>query len=228
MKKEVIDILTRPFDKNLIKHRRANDGTQLVYVEINHYIGRLDEAFQHDWSYELTRREIVGEQVIVEVRLTAAGLVKTGLDGVTITRENGAAVSIADDAKRAEAGALRRACRLFGIGEHLYVVAAEDDGGISSPPSRNDNGQTASNTHTLPFGDRAHAPRERLTSAQLSAVRAITKKQGLDPSAFRQSIKTKYGVELEYLTKRQASEVISTLDSNRANNGNGSHHAWAG
>jgi len=46
----------------------------------------------------------------------------------------------------------------------------------------------------------------------------------------RRQIKKDYGVEVEYLTKRQASEVITDLDSNKPSNGNGTNgkHAWAG
>lgn len=229
MKKEIIDILKRPFPKDLIKHRRGSDGAQLAYVEVNHYIDRLDEAFQHDWSYELTKRETIGEQVIVEIRLTAGGLTKTGLEGVAISRHNGAAVSVADDAKMAEAGALRRACRLFGIGSELYATAPYDDGGvISGRPAVNDNGQPEHGSHTLPFGERAHAPRERLTAAQLHGIKERVKAHGLDVAAFRKKIKATFGIELEYLNKRQASEVIVGLDGKKPGNGTSGPQAWAG
>jgi hypothetical protein len=44
------------------------------------------------------------------------------------------------------------------------------------------------------------------------------------------SIRLCSGVEVEYLTKRQASEVITDLDGNKPSNGNGTNgkHAWAG
>lgn len=230
MNEKIIAILKRPFGQDLIKHRRANDGTQLAYVEISHYLDRLDEAFGHDWSYELTRREILAEEIIVEVKLTAAGLVKTGLDGVGITRHNGVMVSAADDAKMAEAGALRRACRLFGIGAELYAAIPDDDddGLISGPPAGNDNGQPASGTHTLPFGAQAHTPRERLTSAQLHGIKDRVKKHGLDLAAFRQNIKATFGIELEYLNKKQASDVICGLDAKKPGNGSNGSNAWAG
>jgi hypothetical protein len=233
MKKEIIAILTRPFAKELIRHRQGHDGTQLDYVPVQHYVDRLNEGFEHNWSFELTSREIIGEQIIVEVKLTADGLVKTGLGGSAISRREsgGSVVSLADDIKMAEADALKRACRLLGIGAELYANGHEEDGGvISSPPPANGNGnnheQRHVGSHSLP--PTPLPPRERLTSAQLSAIKTIARKQGLDPSAFRQSIKSKFGIELEYLTKKQASEVISTLDANKPSNGNGSHHAWAG
>jgi hypothetical protein len=73
-------------------------------------------------------------------------------------------------------------------------------------------------------------PRERLTSAQLNGIKDRAKKQGLDPVAVRNHIKSVYGIEMEYLTKRQASDVITGLDANTQRNGKGnnSQHAQAG
>ena len=39
---------------------------------------------------------------------------------------------------------------------------------------------------------------------------------------------TVYGVEMEYLTKRQASDVITGLDANKPTNGKNGQQAWAG
>jgi hypothetical protein len=46
----------------------------------------------------------------------------------------------------------------------------------------------------------------------------------------RRQIKTTYGVEVEYLNRRQASDVITGLDANKPTNDNGTNgnHAWAG
>ena len=227
MKKEIIQILKRPFGQELIKHRQGHNGKQLDYVAVQHYVDRLNEGFDHDWSFELTRREIIGDQILVEVKLTAAGLIKTGIGGAAITRgeDNKTVVSLADDIKMAEADAMKRACRLVGIGAELYASEQDDGSGIiSSPPPANGNHQDG--PHSLPPSPLP--PRERLTSAQLNAIKAIARKQNLDPANVRRQIKKDYGVEVEYLTKRQASEVITGLDNNRPSNGNGSHHASAG
>jgi hypothetical protein len=235
MNKEIIQILKRPFAQELIKHRQGHNGKQLDYVAVQHYVDRLNEGFDHDWSFELTRREIIGDQILVEVKLTAAGLIKTGIGGAAITRgeDNKTVLSLADDIKMAEADALKRACRLLGIGGELYASEQDDDGGlISGPPPANGNGN--GNGHDQrqdgPFSRPPSPlpPRERLTSAQLNAIKDRVKKQGLDPAAVRKQIKTTYGIELEYLNKKQASEVITGLDNNRPSNGNGSHHASAG
>jgi hypothetical protein len=230
MKKEIIQILKRPFGQELIKHRQGHDGKQLDYVPVQHYVDRLHEAFDHDWSFELTRREIIGDQILVEVKLTAAGLIKTGIGGAAVTRgeDNKTVLSLADDIKVAEADAMKRACRLLGIGGELYATEQDDGSGIiSNPPPANGNHRQAG-PHSQPPSPLP--PRERLTSAQLNGIKDRAKKQGLDPTGFRKQIKTTYGIELEYLNKKQASEVITGLDNNKPTNGNGTNgnHAWAG
>jgi hypothetical protein len=230
MNKEIIQILKRPFGQELIKHRRGPEGKQFDYVEVQNYVDRLNEAFDHDWSFELTSREVIEEQIIVEVKLTAAGLIKTGLGGTAITRrkDDSSIISLADDMKKAEADGLKRACRLLGIGGELYATEQDDDAGIiSSPPPANGN-HHQDGPHSQPPSPLP--PRERLTNAQLNAIKTIARKQNLDPTNLRRQIKQTYGVEVEYLTKRQASEVISDLDGNKPSNGNGTNgnHAWAG
>ncbi len=227
MKKETIEILTRPFDKSLIKHRQGHDGKQLDYVPVQHYVDRLNEGFEHDWSFELTSREIIGEQIVVEVKITAAGLTKTGLGGAAITRSDDkkTIIALADDIKTAEADALKRACRLLGVGAELYASEQDDAGVISSPPPAFAT-QHHVGPHSLPPSPMP--PRERLTSAQLNAIKTIARKQGLDPADVRRDIKARYGIEVEYLTKRQASEVISALDANRSSHGSNGQHAQAG
>jgi hypothetical protein len=228
MKKESIEILKRPFTKDLIKHRQGHDGKQLDYVPVQHYVDRLNEGFEHDWSFELTSREIIGEQIVVEVKLTAAGLTKTGLGGATITRgdDNKTVISLADDIKTAEADALKRACRLLGVGAELYASDQDDSAGLISGPPASIATQHRAGPHSLPPSPLP--PRERLTSAQLQGIKDRARKQNLDPTEVRKHIRSVYGVEMEYLTKRQASDVITGLDANRPSNGKSAQQAQAG
>ena len=84
MDAKIKDILNRPFERALIKERIARDGAVLSYVEIGHYLARLHEAFE-DWDYEITETRLLDHEVIVQVRLTAAGVVKMGMGGASIT-----------------------------------------------------------------------------------------------------------------------------------------------
>ena len=228
MKSEIIEVLKRPFPKELHKHREGRDGKKLDYVEVQSYVDRLNEAFAYEWSFELTRREVIGEQIVVEVKLTAAGLIKTGLGGATITRSESdkTVVALADDIKMAEADALKRACRLLGIGAELYASEQDDASGLISGPPPGIATQHRAGPHSLPPSPLP--PRERLTAAQLKGIKDRVNKQGLDPVAVRQQIKRTYGVEVEYLTRKQASDVITGLDANRPSGGKNGQQALAG
>ena len=181
MKSEIIEVLKRPFPKELHKHREGRDGKKLDYVEVQSYVDRLNEAFAYEWSFELTRREVIGEQIVVEVKLTAAGLIKTGLGGATITRSESdkTVVALADDIKMAEADALKRACRLLGIGAELYASEQDDASGLISGPPPGIATQHRAGPHSLPPSPLP--PRERLTAAQLKGIKDRVNKQGLDP-----------------------------------------------
>ena len=228
MKNEIIEILKRPFPKELHKHREGRDGKKLDYVEVQNYVDRLNEAFAYEWSFELTRREIIGEQIIVEVKLTAAGLTKTGLGGAAVTRseDSKTVIALADDIKTAEADALKRACRLLGVGAELYASEQNDAAGLIGGPPPSTGTHHRAGPHSLPPSPLP--PRERLTAAQLQGIKDRVKKQGLDPAAVRRQIKTTYGIEIEYLTKKQASDVITGLDANRPSNGKNGQQALAG
>jgi hypothetical protein len=228
MNEKIIEILKRPFAKELHKHREGRDGKKLDYIEVQNYVDRLNEAFAYEWSFELTSREIIGEQIVVEVKLTAAGLTKTGLGGATITRSSDSetVIALADDFKMAEADALKRACRLLGVGAELYASDQDDAAGLISNPPPSIATQHRAGPHSLPPSPLP--PRERLTSAQLKGIKDRANKQGLDPTEVRKHIKNLFGVEMEYLTKRQASDVITGLDANRPPNGKSAQHAQVG
>ena len=228
MKNEIIEVLKRPFPKELHKHREGRDGKKLDYIEVQNYVDRLNEAFAYEWSFELTSREVIGEQIVVEVKLTAAGLTKTGLGGSSVTRseDNKTVIALADDIKMAEADALKRACRLLGIGAELYATEQDDGTGMISGPTPSLATQHRAGPHSLPPSPLP--PRERLTAAQLKGIKDRIKRQELDPTGARNHIKHVYGVEMEYLTRRQAHDVISGLDANRPANGKNGQQAQAG
>ncbi|MCX5745767.1 MAG: Rad52/Rad22 family DNA repair protein, partial [Proteobacteria bacterium] len=123
MDKNIKDILNRPFDRTLIKERTTPGGRVLSYVALGHYISRLNEAFEDGgWSYEITESKILDEEAIVQVRLTAAGTIKMAIGGASITRRtDGKPAGLIHDLMVAESVAVKRACRLLGIGAALYL-----------------------------------------------------------------------------------------------------------
>jgi hypothetical protein len=116
---------------------------------------------------------------------------------------------------------------LLGVGAELYASDQDDAAGLISGPPPSIATQHRAGPHSLPPSPLP--PRERLTSAQLQGIKDRARKQNLDPTEVRKQIKSMYGVEVEYLTKRQASDVNTGLDANTQRNGKGSNsqHAQA-
>jgi len=196
------------------------------------YVDRLNQRFNGSWSWGLTSRQQVEDQIIVEGRLTAAGITKTGLGGTTITRrrDNNQMVGLADDLKIAEADAIKRACRLLGIGRDLYLndadVAAPSPQPRSSAPSPGGVPAAAPSMTRRPVAaapvevtappamtpaSPAHAVRNRLSSKQFGALRSLSRGTGHDDRTFKEEVRKRYGVEVAYLSRSQASELIGEL-----------------
>lgn len=204
MDKQTRDILQRPFEKELIKQRKGPGGKQFAYVEIQHYLRRLNEAFGHEWSLEIVRREQYEDQVIVEVKITAGNVVKMGLGGAVILRrkDDGSMVSLADSFKIGEADAVKRAARLLGVGAELYLDPPESDAW------QQDTSRTG-----LPFpaDGESLARNGRVTTAQLNKLQELVGELGSEWSSFRQWVRETRGVNVEYASRSVASELIGDL-----------------
>jgi hypothetical protein len=234
MDEDIRKILERPFSDALLKQRQGPGNKQFTYIEVQHYIDRLNEAFGGAWSWEVTRREQVDDQLIVEGRLTAGSVVKSGLGGAVVTRrrDDGQMVGLADDFKKGEADAIKRASRLLGIGGHLYTDDVEDSFD-ATPASRPAPSPAQARTTAAPSPARtttsqrpttaAPPERNRLSAKQLAAIWNIARDRGYDDPTFRGKVTQRFGVQPEHLTRTQASELIGVLTSN----GNGHDRAPA-
>lgn len=207
MNEDIKNKLTKPFDRALVKERVGPGGRTLSYVAIGDYVNRLNDALEFEWSHEITEVRVLDDEVIVQVKLTAAGMIKMGLGGAAITkrRDNGQPVSIAHDVMAAEAVALKRAARLLGVGATLY---SDDDDEIE-PPARMPE-QTRESTGSSP----------RISSAQLGKLRSLVPDWG----AYRAQVRERHGVNVEFATRALASQLIDELvgaNGNGHRNGNG-------
>ena len=122
-------ILDREFQPEQIKYRPGRGGKQLSYIETASVISRLNEAFNHQWSWEIINSNIQDDQVIVNGRLTVS------IDGKDINKDayGGQLIQkgsvIGDEYKAASSDALKKAATLLGIGLHLYREKSSGNGG---------------------------------------------------------------------------------------------------
>ena len=199
------ELLEQPFPSELIKTRPGSHGQDLKYVEAVEYVRRLNQVFEGNWSFDVMQHEVTQNEVIVLGKLTADGVVKMAFGGSSITRAKltGEAVSIADDLKAAATDSLKKAASILGMGLHLYEGKKN---GESATPA-NGNG-------TEPKGN----GNGRLTSRQLDAILGIGKDKGFDREAIKKMALERFGKNVEFIGKAEASSLIQELQGN----GNGS------
>ncbi len=117
-----ISILEREFEPKLIKQRPGRSGQMLDYVETPSVIRRLNEAFDHNWSFEVASWQVMDTEVVVMGKLTSEGITKMqfGSSQLTQSRQNGGLIAIGDDIKAAGSDCLKKCATLFGVALHLY------------------------------------------------------------------------------------------------------------
>jgi hypothetical protein len=221
------ELLERPFDAALVKTRRGAFGQTICYVEGAEYIRRLNAAFDGRWNFEIVNHHILNKYVVVVGRLTAGDIVKMAFGGsaITVARESGEQVNIADDLKAAATDSLKKAASMLGVGLHLYT-----DNGDSAPKSNehsneekkhSDNHKTENgHSTTRPSGANENSPprtsngggsQPLLTTAQYNAIRAIAKSREVSPEDLERRSVEAFGVVPEKLSKKDASSFIKEL-----------------
>lgn len=121
------------------------------------------------------------------------------------------AMTEADARKGAFSNALKKCAAMFGAGRDAYRGVLEDDSAPASPgvePRGQDDPREGPATAG---GARPSRERERVTSRQIQAIWAMVRRAGYEQSVFRQRVRERYGRQLEFLTKSEASEVIAAM-----------------
>ena len=202
------DVLTRPFETGQIKRRQGHHGKELSYVDVAAVITRLNEAFDHEWTFEVTSHEIQENEAIVVGRLTAGGVTKMHFGGSSITLDrDGRVVSIADDLKAAASDALKKCASLLGVALEMYGGAPE-----RQPASSSARTTSGARPQAVPVAD-------RVTARQLAAVQSICRRKGVSRDQLGELIARTGKSALQFLTRGEASAILSELDGQ----GNGSH-----
>ena len=210
--------LEKAFPAKVIKTRRGPGGKQLSYVGVIEYIGRLNECFGDGWSFEITARVQFDQQVVVEGRIVADGVIKAGLGGAELRRgRDGEVISLGDAFKTASSDCLKRCCRLWGIGLALYEDEEQPSHGHSrtTEPS-----QIKASIFDSP---KAREGRHgRVSRAQLDKLRELVAELGAEWRSFGEWVKSEHGVAVTYASRQLASELIGDLiDKAQARRGNG-------
>jgi len=231
-------ILEQPFGPEQIKQREGNFGRMLDYIEGHEVIQRLNDAFDADWSFTMTKYEIMKDtdEVIVIGQLNAGGIVKSqfGSSRITRAKETGDIVSLADDLKAAATDALKKAATLLGVGLHLYRnerTQGAHRNGYSRPNGGDRNGGNGNNTNggngdSRPYRSNGNGGNGsdhycgagnggngngRLTSKQYKYLMRLNEEQGRSKADLDQQCLQMFGAAAEYLSKSDASTVIEQL-----------------
>jgi hypothetical protein len=197
------DILTRPFEPAQIRRRPGQHGKEVAYVDVAAVITRLNEALDHEWTFEVTSHEIQENEVIVVGRLTAGGITKMHFGGSSITLDReGRVISIADDLKAAASDALKKCASLLGVALEMY-------GGASDRQPASSHAKGTNGTRPQPV-----AVSDRVTARQLAAIQSACRRYGVSRDELGARITKRTGkAALQFLTRREASEILSEFDN---------------
>lgn len=151
--------------------------------------------------------------------------------------------SEADARKGAYTNAFKKAAAFHGVGRQAYEGSLDDDNlpaeaqlgtetrapgplRAVTPPAPASMAPPTARPPPAPT-DRQSAERNRLSSKQLSAIWSMARKLGVEQSAFRAKVKAQFGVQLEFLNRTQASEMITALNTQLNGSAGGEEGAMA-
>lgn len=192
------EILERPFPPELIRHRPGRNGEDVTYLEAHLIIGRLNEAFGGEWSFNIESHQVLDHEVVVLGTLAAGAVTKSafGSSSITRTRDGGKPVSIGDDLKSAATDALKKGSTLLGVGLNLQASA-----GDLAPP--------VPLSVAAPVNGNGY-----LSAAQLRAIHAIRRKLGWTDAQLSDHAARLTGTsDVERMDKRTASTFIERLQA---------------
>ena len=219
------ELLEKPFGPEQIKQREGNFGKTLDYIEGHAVIQRLNDAFDADWSFVIIKHEIIKEtdEVVVLGELSAGSIKKSQFGGSRITRarNTGDMVSLADDLKAAATDSLKKCATMLGIGLHLYN---KDDVNNQRPNGGNQpNGQSRNSNQPSGNGGNGNGYQRggngngnsngRITAKQHNFILSLLKNKAITKSEINQRCVDTYGSVLDYLSRADASSLISELQA---------------
>ncbi len=217
------DVLETPFPPDQIKTRPGAFGSVLSYIEGHTVIGRLNDAFEGNWSFEIISHQILEEEVLVCGKFLAeqAGVVKMAFGSSSITRDRrtGKMVNIGSDLKAAQTDALKKASTLLGVGLYLYAGGNGESARTDERPFEEElRGPTAAprspgNGQVRPVSEPGNGSNgsNRVTNKQISAIFAIARERGMNNVDVRALSKEMFDRNVDYISKIEGSRMIEHL-----------------
>lgn len=211
------ELLENTFLPDQIKQRTGNFGKTLDYIEGHSVIQRLNEAFDGCWSFEIISHDILEDEVMVQGRLSADGVVKTqfGSSSITRAKDGGVIISLAADLKAAATDSLKKCATLLGVGLYLYGSLP---GSTESENNDQPHSQGRHLVHTNQRGDRQPTATSttindnaRISNKQLNYLVDLGKEVRLDSKGLDKRSLEEFGVRMAYLTRKDASAFIDSL-----------------
>ena len=206
---EVRKSLEEPFPADLVRTRPGSFGQDLSYVEAVHYIERLNQAYDGQWSFEIVSHEVGEQEVIVVGKFVAPGIIKMAFGSSDITRrkDSGEIVCLGDDLKAASTDALKKAASLLGVGLHLYGDDQKNGGARTDRASGNGNGQNKGNGN----GENGNGRASRLTSKQHQFIMSLAKEKGISAEDLDRMSLERFAKSLAFISKADGSSFIQEL-----------------
>ena len=217
------ELLEKPFGPEQIKQREGNFGKTLDYIEGHVVIQKLNDAFDADWSFVIIKHEIIKEtdEVIVLGELSAGSIKKSQFGSAKITRarNTGDMMSLADDLKAAATDSLKKSATMLGIGLHLYNKDAgnsqrSNGGNQTNDQGRNNNQSSGNGGNGNGYQHNGNGNGNgRITAKQHNFIQSLLKNKGITKSEINKRCNDAYGSVLDFLSRADASNLISELQS---------------
>jgi hypothetical protein len=238
-KKKLFQQLSQPFPEEAIERtdgRQTGKGYSTTGIKAQFIINRLNEVLGiGGWRThrKINVRELTTNsgrkayEAVCDLVLELGEWIEGNFVPFAEALADGGHVSVseADARKGSFSNALKKAAAAFGAGWQAYAGTIDDDNvpadtsmqpeqvpRIPVQPQRPAVAQVPANPQRP-----VAVPRNRLSSKQLGALWVISRKVGYDQVEFRNRVKAQYGVQVEYLTKQQASELIGSMGNGGVN-----------
>jgi hypothetical protein len=147
MQKEILDKLYEPFE---LKARPGQGGMTFKYVPSDDIVDRMNKVFMGDWSTEVVQSEVIGDQVLIRVRVYAKdpnnsdsnqywheGYASQLIAKYTQGPKAGQIIDVGNSYKSAMSKAIKTAVAKWGVGLYLEKGSVNEGSSAGSwgPPN---------------------------------------------------------------------------------------------